>query len=156
MAAHLDRSTSSSSVLFSLSKLSYLPLITLHSIEIQDQSAPVTLVRHLYRSTVAFVTVTSLSLDSVLVSILFLLLQIFRHFYFSRLLHFRQPLKYSVLGFTVTCRSCLVRQVTNHLSAMEWATMKCTRQVIKTLIVPVRRGVRQLPIQWMRIQGRRN
>jgi len=89
MVAYLDRNAPSSSVSFSLYKLRLPPLITLHSIEIQYQSAPVTLVRHLYRSTVAFVTVTSLSLDSVLVSILFLLLQIFMHFYFSSLLHIR-------------------------------------------------------------------
>ena len=54
------------------------------------------------------------------------------------------------------CRSCLMHQVTNRLSAMEQATMKCTRQVTKTLTVPVRREVHQLPLQWMRIQGRRN
>ena len=46
-----------------------------------------------------------------------------------------------VLGFTVTCRSYLVRQVTNHLSMTGWATRKCTRQVIKTMIVLGKKGV---------------
>ena len=49
-----------------------------------------------------------------------------------------------VIGFTITCRSCLVCRVTIRLSAMEWATMKYTRQVTKTMIVRVKKGIRQL------------
>ena len=50
----------------------------------------------------------------------------------TTVIHYR-PIR--VLGFTITCKSCLVRRVTSRLPMTEQATMKCTRQVIKTLTV---------------------
>ena len=58
-----------------------------------------------------------------------------------------------VLGLTITCRSCLMRQVTSHLSVTGRATRKCTHQVTKTMIVPVKRGacLLLLPPQGIRV-----
>ena len=136
MVAHLDQSVPSSSVPFSLYKPNFLPLISLLSTEIYDQSAPIIFVRRSYRSAIASVINASLPSNFNLESILFPLLKIFMHFLFSRLctiiIHYR-PVR--VLGSTITCRSCLVHQVTNRLFATRWTTMKCTHQVTKTLTI---------------------
>ena len=129
MVVHLYRTIHSSYVPFTLYKPNSLPLISLLSTKIYIQSAPVIFVRQSYCSAVASVINASFPFNFNLVSILFLLLKKFLcTFYFFRLcttvIHYR-PVR--VLGFTVTCRSCLVRRVTSHLSAMGRAMMKCTR-----------------------------
>ena len=47
-----------------------------------------------------------------------------------------------VLGFVVTCRQCLVRQVTSQSFMTGWITRKYTRPVTKTKRVQAKRGVR--------------
>ena len=64
-------------------------------------------------------------------------------FYFPRLytlVTLFRPVK--VLRFVVTCRQCLVRQVTSQLFVTEQITRKYTYQVIKTKRVQAKRGVR--------------
>ena len=145
MVVHLYRTIHSSYVPFTLYKPNSLPLISLLSIKIYIQSAPVIFVRQSYCSAVASVINASFPFNFNLVSILFLLLKKFLcTFYFSRLctivINYR-PIR--VLRSIVMCMTCLVHRVTSCLSATGQATMKCTRQVTKTLTVRVKKGVHQ-------------
>ena len=134
MVAHMDRNAPSSFASFPLYKSVSPPFISLLSTEIYNQSASFIIVRQ-YSSAIAFVVCPFLPSTFNLVSILFPC-KFFKHFVSLALYVSIIPYKpVRVLGFTVTCRSCLMRRVTLRLSAMEQATMKYTHQVTKTMKV---------------------
>ena len=128
----------------SLCKPILFHLIFYFSAEIYDQSTSITLAWQTRPS--SHFTHCSSSYPSVLLFWWVFLSFHLENFFF---LHFKFTLPspttdIRVLGLTVVCRTCLVHQVISHLSVTGRATRKCTRQVMKTMIVRVKRGARLL------------
>ena len=125
----------------SLYKPILLPFIFYFSTEIYDQSTFVTLARQTKPSSRC--TRCCSSYSSVPLFWWAFLSFHLKNFFF---LHFKfvLPLPTTdirVLGLTVARRTCLLRQVTNHLFVIGRATRKCTYQVTMIMKVKVKREV---------------
>ena len=140
-----DRSIASSSVHFLYKYHTPSPLISLLSTKMHYQSTSVILVKdHSIQFRCQSSTPFLRSLTNLVNTLFFTSLSYLwtYSFLFSRLYTPVTPSRpVRVLGFVVTCRQCLVRQVISQLSMTGWITRKYTRQVTKTKRVQAKRGV---------------